>query len=93
MIDLSSIKPSRWRRVAGGAFAKLQRVIQVAMDWTDSRLHRCKVARERYGVPDPEFDFGEPVISEVEAKPGKSPDGASSLRYVYVHASLQRIEL
>ncbi|HDR8951492.1 plasmid pRiA4b ORF-3 family protein [Burkholderia vietnamiensis] len=85
-IELSRIKPLIWRRILVPetvALAKLHRIIQAAMGWTDSHLHEFEIAGERYGVPDPEFDFGEPVISEVRTKLGKSLGGDASLRYVY----------
>ncbi|KWN21997.1 hypothetical protein WT83_04810 [Burkholderia territorii] len=85
-IELSGIKPSIWRRIVVPetiTLAKLHRVIQVAMGWTDSHLHEFEIAGERFGIPDPGFDFGEPVISEARARLGKCLGGAASLRYLY----------
>ncbi|WP_264165922.1 plasmid pRiA4b ORF-3 family protein [Burkholderia sp. AU30280] len=57
-IALSRIKPSIWRRVVVPetiTLAKLHRVIQAPLGWTDSHLHEFEIAGERYGIPDPAF--------------------------------------
>lgn len=85
-IELAGIKPLIWRRVVVPetiTLAKLHRIIQAAMGWTDSHLHEFEIAEERYGVPDPDDPFGPPVVSEARAKLGKSLSGMASLRYVY----------
>ena len=46
-----------------------------------SHLHEFEIAGERYGIADPEYNFGEAVISKMRAKLGKSLDGVTSFRY------------
>ncbi|AOK46124.1 hypothetical protein WT60_04095 [Burkholderia sp. MSMB617WGS] len=85
-IELSRIKPSIWRRVVIPetiTLAKLHRVIQAAMGWTDCHLHEFEIAGERYGIPDREFGLGESVISEARARLGKCLGDVASLRYLY----------
>jgi hypothetical protein len=56
-ITLRDSKPPIWRRVlvpAGFTLAKLHRVIQTAMGWTDSHLHQFKIDGQFYGVPSEE---------------------------------------
>jgi hypothetical protein len=36
--------------------AKLDRVIQAAMGWTNSHLHEFAIDGHRYGIVDPEWD-------------------------------------
>ncbi|WP_175969596.1 IS1096 element passenger TnpR family protein [Burkholderia sp. BCC0322] len=54
-------------------------MIQAAPGWADSHLHAFEIAGERYGIPDPEFGFREPVIYEARARLGQCPDGAAAL--------------
>ena len=35
-----------------------------ALGWHGGHLHEFETAGERYGIPDPEFDWGEPPRSE-----------------------------
>ena len=44
--------------------ARLHKVLQIVMGWTDSHLHEFQIDGTRYGVPDPDFDEGEPLLSE-----------------------------
>jgi len=34
------------------------------MGWHDGHLHELETVGERYGIPDPEFDRGDPLRSE-----------------------------
>lgn len=85
-IELASIKPAIWRRVVVPetiTLGKLHQVIQAVMGWTNSHLHEFEIAGARFGVPDPEYDFGEPLISETRVRLHKSLEGTVSFRYVY----------
>ena len=85
-IELAGIKPAIWRRVVVPqkiTLAKLHQVIQAAMGWTDSHLHEFEIAGCRFGTPDPEFDFGDPVVSEKRATLGAALEGRKTFRYVY----------
>ena len=58
-ITLCQSKPPIWRRVvvrADMTLDRLHRVIQTAMDWTDSHQHQFRVGRTYYRIPDREFD-------------------------------------
>jgi hypothetical protein len=60
-ITLKDSKPPIWRRVEVAddiTLARLHRIIQVAMGWTDSHLHLFSLGRTDYGVPHPD-DGGE----------------------------------
>ena len=48
---------------------RLGTLIQAAPGWADSHLHEFEIAGERYGIPDPEFGFREPVIYEAWTVP------------------------
>jgi hypothetical protein len=55
-ITLKDSKPPIWRRVEVAddiTLARLHRIIQVAMGWTDSHLHMFSVGQTDYGVPYP----------------------------------------
>jgi hypothetical protein len=85
-IELSGIKPSIWRRVVVPetiSLAKLHQVIQAAMGWLDDHLHEFEIQGIRYGIPDLDAGFLDPVIPDSKAKLGKSLDGAKSFGYVY----------
>ncbi|MEW6427833.1 MAG: plasmid pRiA4b ORF-3 family protein [Thermodesulfobacteriota bacterium] len=56
-ITLRGSKPPIWRRVlVPGSFslAKLHRVIQLAMGWSDSHLHQFDIGGHGYGIPHPD---------------------------------------
>jgi hypothetical protein len=58
-ISLKGAKPPIWRRLLiadSVSLPQLHQAIQIAMGWTDSHLHQFVVGRERYGVPDQDFD-------------------------------------
>lgn len=85
-IELAWIKPAIWRRVIVPetiTLPKLHQVIQASMGWLDCHLHEFEIAGERYGIPDPEFDFGEPIRSEKRVRLVTSLLGTTSFRYVY----------
>jgi len=64
-IELLEVRPSVWRRVEVPSeitLAGLHDVIQTAVGWTDSHLHRFEIHGRHFGVPSPE-DW-EPVHDE-----------------------------
>ena len=64
-ITLQDSHPPIWRRVlVPGNFSlyKLNRVVQLAMGWTDSHLHQFIIDGEYYSIPS--LDDLEPVIDE-----------------------------
>jgi hypothetical protein len=60
-ITFKDTKPPIWRRVEVAdeiTLAKLHHIIQAAMGWTDSHLHRFSLGRVLYSVPFPGYDGG-----------------------------------
>jgi hypothetical protein len=58
-VTLKNIQPPIWRRfqVDGDiTMAKLHRILQEVMDWTDTHLHEFTVGETRFGISDSEFD-------------------------------------
>jgi hypothetical protein len=85
-IELAWLKPAIWRRVVVPemiTLAKLHKVIQAAMGWTDSHLHEFEIGGSRYGIPDPDWDMDGAVIPEKRITLATSLAGAKSFRYTY----------
>ena len=85
-IELAGIKPLIWRRVVLPetiTLPKLHQVIQIVMGWQDCHLHEFEIAGERYGIPDPDYDFGEPVRNEQRVRLAAALGTARSFRYIY----------
>lgn len=58
-IELQHIEPRIWRTILVPdtiTLAKLDRVVQAAMGWTNSHLHDWHIEGKRYGAPNPEWD-------------------------------------
>lgn len=56
-VSLREIKPPIWRRVQVSGditLAKLHLVLQIAMGWTNSHLHRFSIGGVDYAEPDPD---------------------------------------
>ncbi len=54
-VELEGVAPLIWRRLhvpTGIPLTKLHNVLQVAMGWTDSHLHRFSIGTQEYGVQD-----------------------------------------
>jgi hypothetical protein len=85
-IELAWIKPAIWRRVVVPetiTLGKLHDVIQLAMGWCDCHLHEFEIAGERYGVPDPDLDWGESVRAEGRVRLTTALSGGKTFRYTY----------
>ncbi len=57
-IELQHIAPLIWRRILvpdTTKLAKLDRIVQASMGWTNSHLHDWHIERQRYGIPDDEW--------------------------------------
>ena len=67
-VELMGIKPSIWRRLHVDGRARLDalhHILQAAMGWSDSHLHKFEIHNKHYGVPDPEFtDPGWELLDE-----------------------------
>jgi hypothetical protein len=85
-VTLRGVKPGVWRRlrVAGTLTLRdLHHVLQVSMGWTDSHLHEFDIDGSRYGLPDPEEDFGEPCLDERKYAVGAFFHEGSRAEYHY----------
>ena len=66
-VDLLHIEPRIWRTVLvpeSLTLAKLDRVVQAAMGWTNSHLHHWRIDGRRYGAPNPEWDSEGAMLEE-----------------------------
>lgn len=67
LVRLAESAPCIWRQVAvPGNFtlAELDRVIQLAMGWTNSHLHQFIIDGRRYGMPDDEWQDELPLLPD-----------------------------
>lgn len=66
-IELQHIKPPIWRRILvpdSLKLAKLDRVVQAAMGWTNSHLHDWHIEQRRYGILNPEWGGSGDMLDE-----------------------------
>ncbi len=59
-VTLSGSHPPIWRQIqvrCDITLAKLHRILQAVMGWTDSHLHQFSIRGKQYGIPD-ESDIG-----------------------------------
>ena len=80
-VTLLETKPPVWRRVLVDGSATLDQVhevIQAAFGWWNYHLHEFEVGRTRYGVPDPDEDFGPPARDERRTRLDKVAKTGSS---------------
>lgn len=86
-IELKGVKPSVWRCVLvpeSITLGKLHVVLQTVMGWGGGHLHEYEVDGLRYGMKDPELDFGEPVADERRMRLKTLIErGVRRLTYVY----------
>lgn len=89
LIALDEIQPTVWRRIWVAdtlTLAKLDRVIQAVMGWTNSHLHEFEIEGQRYGMLLPEEDGldDNPPLDERRARIGKVlGDDVNEFTYVY----------
>lgn len=85
-ITLEDTSPPIWRRVLVDGSATLDQVhevIQAAFGWWNCHLHEFDVAGERYGVPDPDEDWGDTPDDERGTRLDAIAGEGDSLRYTY----------
>jgi hypothetical protein len=76
-VTLHDSKPPIWRRIqvpGDISLAKLHRILQVALGWTDAHLHEFRVGGTAYGVPDREFGMdvkNEKTVRLQQVAPGE----------------------
>ena len=84
-IELAWIKPTIWRRIVvpeSITLGHLHQVLQVTFGWGDYHLHEFDFGGERFGIPDPEFDW-EPVRPETRIQLKTALGGMASFKYTY----------
>ena len=66
-VALLDLEPTIWRTILVPetlTLARLDRVVQAAMGWTNSHLHQWRIQEQRYGIPDPDWDTPEELLDE-----------------------------
>lgn len=85
-VTLRDTKPPVWRRVLVDGASTLEHVhevIQAAFGWWNYHLHEFEIGRTRYGVPDPDEDWGPPTKDERRTRLDAIAREGSKLVYVY----------
>jgi hypothetical protein len=85
-VTLLGIKPPVWRRILVHPSTPLDRLheyIQAAFGWWNYHLYEFEIDRVRYGIPDPDWDFGPPTKNAHRTKLGNVADVGDSFEYTY----------
>jgi Plasmid pRiA4b ORF-3-like protein/Domain of unknown function (DUF6933) len=85
-VTLLDTKPPIWRRVrvdGASTLDHVHEVIQAAFGWCNSHLHEFEVGRQRFGIPDPDDDWGEPAHDERRIRLDAVAGEGSSFGYTY----------
>jgi Plasmid pRiA4b ORF-3-like protein len=86
-IELDGINPPVWRRVDVPltiTMRGLHDVIQAVMPFENCHLFQFDVGDKRYGKPDPEWDYGTPMLDAKNVKLGSLVErGIVQLSYTY----------
>jgi hypothetical protein len=87
LVELDEVEPRVWRRLWVPdtlTLAKLDRVIQAAMGWTNSHLHEFEVEGKRYGIADAEGFDETPTLDDRRHKVG-AVLGSTVSRFHYTY--------
>lgn len=85
-VTLLDTKPPIWRRVlvdGASTLDHVHQVVQAAFGWWNYHLHEFEVGKTRYGVPDPEDDWGPPAHDEREVRLDSIAGPGSTMEYTY----------
>jgi hypothetical protein len=85
-VTLLNTKPPIWRRIlvdGSTTLDGLHEVIQAAFGWWNCHLHEFEIGRTRYGVPDPDWDFGPATLDERTARLDAVAGEGAALHYTY----------
>ncbi len=85
-VTLDDTKPPIWRRVlvdGASTLDHVHEVIQAAFGWWNYHLHEFEVDNNRYGVPDPDDDWGLPTHDESEVRLDSVAGEGSTFTYTY----------
>lgn len=86
-VELDDIEPRIWRRLWVAdtlTLAKLDRVIQAAMGWTNSHLHEFEIEGTRYGMLDDEWPQDRPLLDDKRHRLGQVL-GEKVVDFVYTY--------
>jgi hypothetical protein len=85
-VTLKGTKPPIWRRVlvdTSATLDQLHEVIQAAFGWWNYHLYEFEFGRVRYGIPDPDWDFGPPARDARTTHLDKVATDGASFTYTY----------
>lgn len=85
-VTLQGIRPPIWRRVLVDGAATLHglhEVIQAAFGWWNYHLYEFEFGRARYGIPDPDWDFGPPARDARKTRLDTVAKAGASFTYTY----------
>lgn len=85
-VTLLNTKPPIWRRIlvdGSATLGHLHEVIQAAFGWWNCHLHEFEIGRTRYGIPDPDWDFGPATVDEGAVRLDTVAAAGSSFHYTY----------
>jgi hypothetical protein len=87
-VTLKDVKPEVMRRLVLPVTLRLDRLhltLQAAFGWTNSHLFEFHAGEERWGIPDPDGDFGPPPIDARKARLCDivQETGAKTIHYLY----------
>jgi hypothetical protein len=87
-IVLDDVEPVVMRRMevpAGLRLDRLHHVIQAAFGWTDSHLHEFRIKGIGFGIPNPDWDYGDDLVDARKTTLIEAVEdtGAKSFKYLY----------
>jgi hypothetical protein len=86
-VNLSASEPLIWRRIIVDGrtrLSALHHILQAAMGWSDSHLHKFEIRKKHYGVPDSEYDDdGWEMLDEKKFKLNQLLDVGDACTYLY----------
>jgi hypothetical protein len=85
-VTLTGTKPPVWRRVlvdGAATLDELHEVIQAAFGWWNYHLYDFEFGRTRYGIPDPDWDYGPPTRDARRTRLDKVAEPGTSFAYTY----------
>lgn len=85
-VTLDDTRPPIWRRIlvdGNSTLDQLHEVIQAAFGWWDYHLHEFEAGGTRYGVPDPDWDWGPPPRDERRTRLASIAGEGTRIAYVY----------
>jgi len=86
-VELVGSEPLIWREIVLDGrtrLAALHHILQTAMGWADSHLHKFEIRKKYYGVPDPEYEDDDwKMLDETKYRLNQLLDVGDTCTYVY----------